>query len=345
MIDRSTLVSDEKAFEVQFPTSYGESRRFVFRFQKPNSWGAGKNADKGLNAFVTVRNATEAALIVKALAANGPLAWREASIVEPGNGKVIYKIGNHLEGFIAKPEDGVLSDGSGELRLYAENTKTMPESAAGLIESLNNLQIIEAQSPSESADMSTLGGKREWAYYSFLPWARALSHDEKISLREIAGSPYREIHAYLRKTVRENQPSLDSRIARIDSAISKGNVNRDVTVYRADSNPNLLQLWNEMNAAKKPGSRMFSDNGYTFCSLDPNVAYWWATSQLRNESVQLEILIPKGSRAAYIDAENIHTDRGYLELLFPRGSKFEAIGAKKDSSGRKVLSVRLVNNQ
>ncbi|TVQ79662.1 MAG: hypothetical protein EA369_04235 [Bradymonadales bacterium] len=55
----------------------------------------------------------------------------------------------------------------------------------------------------------------------------------------------------------------------------------------------------------------------------------------------MKIHLPRGARAAFIDAEGVETDRGYQEIVLPRNTPMEATQARLDSQGNKILEVRM----
>jgi hypothetical protein len=75
-----------------------------------------------------------------------------------------------------------------------------------------------------------------------------------------------------------------------------------------------------------------ADPAYLFTSLDPKVARWWKSSYLSGKGHLLEIKVPKGARAAYIDAKSVLMDRGYFEMGVP--SRDSAAGHRCASGSR-----------
>ena len=127
--------------------------------------------------------------------------------------------------------------------------------------------------------------------------------------------------------------------------MSRGRVNRTVTVYRADANPSLMQMWEKLSSGSADASANVAlpvDKAYTFTTLDPAIADWWNRSQLKQLGIIIEITVPKGAKATYLDAQGRLKNRGYLELLLPRESNFQATGAYTRPDGQKVLKVDLL---
>lgn len=339
-----TLVDQEKAFQITVPDAAGNSHVFIVRFQRPSSWGGGPQAAVGLDLCTTVSGPKEAEILFNALA-RAPSLWQGTDVQVPSGGNAIYRIAGFVEGYMVKPEMGVKGkeDGSGELRIFVPERNHIAANAVALEKILEHYGLSEVSFPHLRADLNTKGGLREWAYYSFLKWSDSLSHPEIIALRAVAEAPFKDIHAYLEADTQKKvtRPDLEATIGHIDSAIARGKVNRDIKVYRVDSGPDIAALWSQLHTSRPHNLPMPKRKAYTFTSLDKDVAEWWNRDQLGGKGIFLEIHVPAGANAAFIDCKAVHPERGYLELLFPRESSFTAIEATTNSDGTKVLKVRL----
>lgn len=94
---------------------------------------------------------------------------------------------------------------------------------------------------------------------------------------------------------------------KLDDAIGKSEVSKDVQVFRGASLPDHVL------SSLTPGST-FTDKGYVSTSLDHSVA-----SNFSGKGAVFSIHVPKGSNGIFASH---YTDNDEKELLLPRGSKF-----------------------
>jgi hypothetical protein len=204
-----------------------------------------------------------------------------------------------------------------------------------IIRSLMNQGIFRMKQAEITYDLTNNTGRHEWALNSFRA-NRKLTDEEVKALYDLAGSHYKDINRSLRTPGRPQ----DHRVELIDSAIDKGRVDRTIKVYRAVERKDLLEMWNNLINNRTVDSRIAEDPAYLFSSLDPKVATWWQKyDNKRSNGIILEIEIPAGSKAAYIDSRIIER-RGYLEVVLPRNTKMVAQGASTHD-GFKILKVQL----
>ena len=336
-----------------FQLNLGNS--LIVRFVPRDSWGLPKNlAGRMVTVRSSVKNLEEGYKIFKALVEAGPPEWKSL-INEPKEGRVTFAVNGILEGEVRKVGDCPESvcEASYELviNVNKENQHALLHQK-NLFEAFQRLGLKKIQAATLMTDLSTNSGRREWAYYSFLNWARSLNQQQVDALRKISGPHYREIHNYLLKGLTKNQltfykdqeATLEAVYKRfvddVDSAIKAGKVNREVYVYRSDANPALFEVWNAVNSQAAPREVFLPiSKAYTFTSLDPEMAVWWNRSELSGKGILLKIKVPEGSNAAYIDAEGVQTERGYLELLLARNSRFKVTAASELENGQKLLEV------
>lgn len=258
---------------------------------------------------------------------------------DPSSGQMGIEIGQAIHAEIGRTErtPGGL-DPAYELRMTLVKDASW-DIARSLFQGLLNLGLDYPKNPEDVYDLTTNSGRREWAYYSFLDWSNGLTLEEIVALRKVADADYREIHNALRRGDRLALSRWNCHIDAIDSAIGKGVIDREVTVYRAAVRDDYERIFERMMEGSPP-EMTDADPAYLFTSLDPKMARWWKSSFLSGKGHLLEIKVPKGARAAYIDAKSVLADRGYLEMVFPRGTPLQATGARRDHEGNKILMFR-----
>lgn len=272
------------------------------------------------------------------------MEWRELSLPPYSEGISGYDIGKSLYFYTGSTE---LAHEVGErpLQLHIQ----FPTKGDGPAEAMNLLASLEAHAltPAPHAlqemNLNSVGAKKEWATYSFGAWANSLSTEESRSLSKLGGPEYREINGYLRRPHLQPDPRMSAVIANADSAIAKGVVNREITTYRYDSSLRLFEIWDKLSKSRNTngfGIPLHTEPGYGFTTIDPAVASCWNKSQLGGKGILLEIEVPKGTPAAFLDSPGIFNNRGYLELVLKRGSQYEVIGFRENSDGQKILKVR-----
>ncbi len=180
--------------------------------------------------------------------------------------------------------------------------------------------------------------KREWAYYSYIGWANALETVEVRALQSLSTGEYKAIHSALRNG---QTPEITKHI---DSAIEKAATNRPIRLYRAVDREDLNIAFEEVHGGTKSASEVEIDKdpAYIFSSLDNSVAEWWKKSMLDDKGLILEIEVPEGYSAAFIDAKRIQENRGYMEFVLGRNTSFEVVGTEI-RDGQKVLKMKVVD--
>lgn len=329
----------EKTYQITIPNKSGELK--LIHFRRPSSWSEPQeDILPTYEIIMTVRDMEEASEIFKILVQTSDLG----EIILPEPKKVVFVVENTLEGYLENcRKEGSSGDDIFELVIrFTSHGQQRLSDAEKLFEGLLRLDLKEAP----LIKPQSLPEKREWAYYSFLPWAKSLTFDEVQALQEVSSSKYKEIHAFLRGNSfypagSQDEENIKTMIDHIDQAIKKGFTNQSSLVYRADSNPFLNDIWNKAYAGEQ--NLTFSDKAYIFTTLDPKIATWWNEIQLHKKGIVMEITIPEGSNAAYVDAERIFRNRGYLELILPRDSIFQVTGTEIISN-QKILKATLIKN-
>lgn len=183
------------------------------------------------------------------------------------------------------------------------------------------------------AELRNGAAKKQWG-----GWSKKLSGQEKDALKAYSSEPFDELATdYIKMNNhlrgKDKNPSKETRdtIRRVDSAINKGSIPQDTTVFRGFPASILGD-----DPAKIVG-KTITDKAYTSSSMSERVA-----SQFSKDLIA-EIKIPKGSKGAFMDATLTKGDLDQLgrdpehELLLPRNSKFRVLGTKKIGAKTKVF--------
>lgn len=186
---------------------------------------------------------------------------------------------------------------------------------------------------------------RDWAYDSFLSWSVALSAHEVEALRSIGTADYRSIQSYARGAPDPWTSDRDAQtIASADTAIAKGRVDRDLTLFRTNSSTQLNEVW-ETLAADESAKATFTEDGYAFTSLDRSIAERWLKNECNGRGIVMEIETPAGTNAAFMESEpildSLRGRRDFLELVLPRGMVCDLSDARIDADGRRTIRAKV----
>jgi hypothetical protein len=145
--------------------------------------------------------------------------------------------------------------------------------------------------------------------------------DEQDALFDYQGSGY----YYINRGLRGNNLDAEdaAKVKLIDSAMSRASISESVVVHRGMTGA----AFGSGNATGKT----ITDSGYVSTSLNRKVAYGYSSDR---GDVQVQIRLPKGSKALYIDtmSENVTE----YEMLLPRGSRFRVISDTGRGGNRKI---------
>ncbi|PFF76678.1 hypothetical protein CN339_11415 [Bacillus thuringiensis] len=167
-------------------------------------------------------------------------------------------------------------------------------------------------------------------------WIRKLTTKEKEAMKKYTETNsgmfgkknlYTAINTYLRtgeilKGYSENQ--LKEQVTFMDKAIHRASLSEDIKVYRlseAVEFPNLTV--GEINI----------DKAYRSTSLNRDVS---GNSLFQKRPIRVEITIPKGTHAPYLDS--ITQVQGEKEILLPRGAKLKITGTSTVQETRTILN-------
>ena len=313
------------------------------RFLEVDSWGLPEHfKGKTFDLVMTVDNREQAHAIFTKILKAGPKEWTEHGTPPLVEDMVSFNLPDRLHAYVRTPTSGrEVGAQAKELVISMDTAGNGPAEAAHLLKALNGVGLRRNPNALQTMELNSLGARSEWAKYSFAPWAKTLTNEESVAFQRLGGYEYREINARLRAPDGRPRPELDATIKAADQAIARGKVNRDVEVYRADSSPELHELWDKMSTRSATGAPvpLKPDPGFSYTSVNREVAEWWNHAELKKKGVLLEIEVPANTPAAYMDTA-MH-DHGYMEMLFPRNSKLEAVSARRDEAGQKILRVKL----
>lgn len=329
-----SLVNPTQPYQIDLPT--GESKHV--RFLSKDNWSSFAPPllnNKNFQIAIPVNNVSEGFEIFNAILKKTDLGFGE---VHPTAGQAGIDINNKIHVSVIKVADapgGIES--VYELKIEFIN-EASPDTGLSLLRGLTKLGLKSLDADKVEYDFTSNSGRREWAYYSFYAWVKSLSPEEKSALAKVSGGPnYKTIHEALRSGDVDSAPVVRETVGAIDSAIAKGKVDREITVHRAIKSDSLEGVWDRLHGGEVQSIDIDPDPAYVFTSLDPKMAQSWQKTELNGEGILLEIKVPKGFNAAFMDTDGIQFHRGYLEILLPRNTAFKAIGARTNAQGKKVL--------
>jgi hypothetical protein len=148
-----------------------------------------------------------------------------------------------------------------------------------------------------------------------------LKTTEREALQHYASNHPSDGYQQINQGLRKGDGNCSS-CGKLDSAISKSEVTKDVQVFRGASLPESVL------ASLKSGAE-FTDKGYVSTSLDHNTASKFAAG-----SAVFSIHVPKGLKGIFASH---YTENDEKELLLPRGSKFR-VDSVTHSGGRTYIN-------
>jgi hypothetical protein len=167
-------------------------------------------------------------------------------------------------------------------------------------------------------------------------YADRLTPDEKKAIDAYMGENYKSINGTLRSG---QDPSgvTAKRIAALDSAVAKGELAKDTTLYRAAGG-----LGDDPSALV---GKTFTDKGFVSTSEGTQLPLMMASSQ-RN-GVYARIKAPAGANVGYLtkhrnqQATSKYSGVAEQEILLPRGSQFKITAAKQGRDGMWTVDMEL----
>ena len=167
-------------------------------------------------------------------------------------------------------------------------------------------------------------------------WESRLSDDEKKVIHEYTDFAYLKMNKLLRgipfpgseKVVNEAR----ERVEILSNALDKSNTETDFTVFRGADIDYLDGI--DLSDLSSLIGKEIVDKGFSSTSIEKSTDF--------KKRVQLEIQVPKGSKAAYI--ENLSANDHEQEVILGKGSKFKIIDALKSNDNKIVVKMRLSSN-
>lgn len=168
-------------------------------------------------------------------------------------------------------------------------------------------------------------------------WERSITSEEKEEIVKYTGSDYRSINSALRdadKGYEKANMFMQRRIDRIDQAIAKFELKKNLKVYRGSS-ARLVGGYTtaaEINAYMK--GAIVQDKGFISTSAVHGSQF--------SGKIKYEIQVPRGKgRGAFVSPiSNFKTEN---EFLLKRGTYFKVAGATTDSSGATVVKLKVID--
>jgi hypothetical protein len=167
-------------------------------------------------------------------------------------------------------------------------------------------------------------------------YAKQLTPDEKAAIAAYQGESYKAINGTLRKGAEPGTVTA-KRIVSLDSAISKGVLEKDTTLYRAGS-------LGGANPADLVGQR-FTDHGFVSTSEATTLPLRMASS---GSGIFARIKAPAGTPIGYLSKESDRQSTSKYggvkeqEALLARGSTFDVTGARQDKDGMWIVDMELM---
>lgn len=160
-------------------------------------------------------------------------------------------------------------------------------------------------------------------------WKNIFTSEDRDGIKKYTGSSYRPMNKDLR-TGNYINSSVKYHIDNCTSALSKTSVADDVLVYRGMGTQSSVarmlgvdEVHLKIDTVRDSliGTR-FTEKGFLSTAIVPDSAW---------RGCKLDIYIPKGAQAMYVDPVSTHS--GELELLIQRNSTFEVKEIVTDSAG------------
>jgi hypothetical protein len=194
-----------------------------------------------------------------------------------------------------------------------------------------------------------------WARDAFGGWAGKLSEPQRAALAAYANEDegegaggYLAMNAVLRhgdgakdpywgrSLAEDGRRLLAQHQAHLDTAIASSTVPEDVVVHRGIGE-HAAELVRRLDAGELVPGSTITDHGYVSTSLSEETAAEIGGKR----GVHVEIRVPKGAHAAYVDGA-VKKPQDESEMMLPRGSRFRIVSAGKDAAGKRKMVVELL---
>lgn len=168
-------------------------------------------------------------------------------------------------------------------------------------------------------------------------YAQRLTPDERKAVMAYMSENFKGINGSLRRGEKPGAVTA-KRIRDLDSAVAKGTIERDATLYRGfhlgDTDPRSLV------------GKTIRDQGFVSTSENAKLPLFMAAS--RKNGVYARVKVPAGTPAGYLHkVQNRQSVSKYdgvpeREVLLPRGSNFRVSGARQGADGMWTVDLELV---
>ena len=162
-------------------------------------------------------------------------------------------------------------------------------------------------------------------------WSEVLSDDECSAIKDYTGNFYKNINAVLRKIDREFDEGNLERATLIHNALNRSSIPENCTVYRG-STLSSLGRYSNCNDSELVGKVLYED-GFMSTSLNSSDAF--------GGEVRYEILVPKGSKGAYVGYLS-HAKHYESEVLFDFGQKLKIVDVKRDEFDNRTVVAEIL---
>ena len=182
---------------------------------------------------------------------------------------------------------------------------------------------------------SRLEKARIWAHSSFAQWRQELSPGELEAIENYQAQLHHQINGHLRgvPAYAEETPWLQQQITALDSALSKGGIDQEVSLYRGFVHRGLIRIWNQL----EPGDE-FPEPGYLSTSLDSATAEGFALMH-EGQGIFAELIVPIGTPAGFLDLVSPQNEN---EILLARGRRLR-IQTVTMKGGQRRLVLEVIN--
>lgn len=251
--------------------------------------------------------------------------WREEDHPRKDDGEFVKKLNAALD----KSSDELRNEQRREIR---EPEPTVVDAATG--EPKTNAFKTKAEAREYFKDYAT-------------KWEQGLSADEVEAVKGYTDSTYDIINTYLRNPKEAkyfksfNPEKIEKQIRGIDSAISRFELDKDITTYRGT---NLLEFGRDVyteDDLKQLIGKDITLKGYTSTSTDISIA-----DGFFNGEVLMECFIPKSKGlGAYMDyiteMDNVPDDERESEIMLKRDTQVVIDGVNTRQDGKIIVKVRV----
>ncbi len=172
-------------------------------------------------------------------------------------------------------------------------------------------------------------------------WRDGLEDEKLEGIQTFKGNNYTKMNALLRSGTTGNggdDEEYSDHVHHAREALKEVKTTRNLVTYRGMASEHIAANFDQI----KPGHQ-FSDKGFNSTSFNSGIARQFADGN--NGGIVLKVHMPRGTHAAYTDHPKLDLSNwGESEMLLPPGTKYEVLRARYDSSGRKVIAVRIVSD-